>query len=64
MKADRPRPAPGAYHAAMADDTPDEFPLLQKAGAVITLLGALALAWVAIDTLRPHRDTPADDRDG
>lgn len=34
-------------------------PLLEKAGAVVTLLGAIALAWIAIDTLRPRR--PADE---
>jgi hypothetical protein len=35
--------------------------LLEKAGAVVTLLGAIALAWVAIDTLRPRRGQEAPD---
>jgi threonine/homoserine/homoserine lactone efflux protein len=46
----------------MADEDPQASPMLQKAGAVVTLLGAIALAWVAIDTLRSRReDTPPDD---
>jgi hypothetical protein len=39
-------------------------PLLEKAGAVVTLLGAIALAWVAVDTLRGPRqqERQADER--
>jgi hypothetical protein len=36
-------------------------PMLEKAGAVVTLLAAVALAWVAIDTLRPRREDAPDD---
>jgi hypothetical protein len=36
-------------------------PMVQKAGAVITLLAAVALAWVAIDTLRTRREEAPDD---
>lgn len=48
------------------DDAPPEGAgPLEKAGAVLTLLGALALAWVAIDQLRPRREgsTPDDSGD-
>jgi hypothetical protein len=48
----------------MADDEqprPPGNPLLEKAGAAVTLLAAIALAWVAIDTLRPRREQEAPD---
>jgi hypothetical protein len=48
----------------MADDEqvqPPGNPLLEKAAAAVTLLAALALAWVAIDTLRPRREEEATD---
>jgi hypothetical protein len=48
----------------MADDEqaqPPGNPLLEKAGAAVTLLAAVALAWIAIDTLRPRREQETPD---
>jgi hypothetical protein len=38
-------------------------PMLEKAGAVVTLLAGLALIAIAIDTLRPKREDQAPDED-
>lgn len=39
-------------------------PMLEKAGAVVTLLAGLALIAIAIDTLRPKRDQDQADDSG
>lgn len=48
----------------MADDQPPAGnPVMEKAGAVVTLLAAVALAAIAIDQLRPRRQEADPDND-
>lgn len=63
------RAAPATYLqrckvTAMDEDTPAPAGTgkLERAGAIVTLLAAVALALIAIDTLRPRRpaDPPAE----